>query len=106
MTRYRIGSENASRGYVPELSFKPVEQLLDHFIHPGPTDIDPVMRQLIRRASDGVQPFEVRSIGGKRPSTVRGDPGDEPFERHVEPDGDAVAVDHSPILRVDKGSAA
>ena len=53
-----------------------------------------------------IQAFERRAIGRQRPAAVGRHPGDQPLQRHVEPDRDPVAVDHRPVLRIDERAAA
>ena len=71
--------------------FQPIDELFDQRVDAGAPGVEPDVRLLVRRAPLMIQAFEPGAIGGERTPAVGRHAGDQPVERHVEPDRHAVA---------------
>src|SRR5438045_2270494 len=85
---------------------QPIDELLDERVDAGTAGIEPEMRLLVGRAPLMIQAFESRSIGGERPAAIGRHAANQPVERYVEPDRDAVGVDRRAVLHVGERAAA
>lgn len=68
--------------------------------------VDPMMGLRVGGAPRLIQALKFCAIGRQRSSAIGRDSGDQPFNRHIEPDREAVTVDDGAIFGVDEGAAA
>ena len=60
----------------------------------------------VRRAPLMIQAFEPRAISCQRTPPIGWYPVDQPFERYIEPNRDAVVLNRCTVLRIDERAAA
>ena len=82
-----------------------IEQLLDEGFDGGALAVESEMCLSIGGAPRLVEMLEARAVRGQRPPSVRGHTIDQRRKRHVEPDGQAVAIDERTVLGIGKRAA-